>query len=102
MRSNIRCQGTMREIKAGLKILLYSHRYDFYSISTPRKVNGMDGHYYVYVNGNPLELGMEANTYAENKRMVQRFFKYKTEQRKIKSDKAKRIRERYKVLGRDI
>ncbi len=102
MRSNIRCQGTMREIKASLKILLSSHRYDFYSISTPRKVYGIDGHYYVYVNGNPLELGMEANTYAENKRMVQRFFKYKTEQKKIKSNKTKRFRERYKVIRGDF
>ncbi len=88
MRSNIRCKGTIREIKASLKILLNSHRYDFYSISEPKNVNGMTGIYYVYVNGNPLELGMEKQTYDENKRMVERFCKYRTEQRKIKQYKA--------------
>ena len=84
MRANIRCNGTIREIKASLKILLRSRRYNFYSISKPREVKGMPGHYYVYIYGNPLEIGMEASTYESNKRMVERFCAYKTEQSKYK------------------
>lgn len=88
--AQIVCSGTIREIKADLKILLRSHKFEFYSISAPISNEKVDGYYRVKVNGNPLIKSMEAQVYEENKRMCEQFFETRTAQKKREKSKTDR------------